>query len=100
MSRGATFRLNKYMSRARFEVILVSISYRVQNDVGYYYGFFHMHKTEEAWNLNMAEEFNPSWINVLDESMMEWFNKYAPGFMCVGHKPHPFSVKGALFLVV
>ena len=59
-----------------------------------------MCKKEETKNLNMAEEFNPSWINVLDKSMMKWFKKYAPGFMCVGHKPHPFSVKGALFLVV
>ena len=25
--------------------------------------------------------------------MMEWFNKYAPGFMCVGRKPHPFDNK-------
>ena len=23
--------------------------------------------------------------------MMEWFNKYAPGFMCVGNEPHHFS---------
>ena len=38
----------------------------------------------------MADEFNPFWINVLDESIMEWFNKYAPGFMCVVHYPHPF----------
>ena len=22
---------------------------------------------------------------------MEWFNKWAPGFMCVGRKPHPFG---------
>ena len=22
---------------------------------------------------------------------MEWFNKRAPGFMCVGRKPHPFG---------
>ena len=22
---------------------------------------------------------------------MEWLNKYAPGFMCVGYKPHPFD---------
>ena len=39
----------------------------------------------------MAEEFNPSWITVLYESMMGWSNKYAPGFMYVGHKPHPFG---------
>ena len=38
----------------------------------------------------MAQQFLPSWINVLDESMMEWFNKWYPGFMCVGCKPHPF----------
>ena len=23
--------------------------------------------------------------------MMEWFNRYAPVFMCVGRKPHPFG---------
>ena len=22
--------------------------------------------------------------------MMEWFNKYEPRIMCVGHKPNPF----------
>ena len=45
----------------------------------------------EAWDLNMSEEFNPSCINVLDKSMMDLFNKYAPIFMCVGRKPHPFG---------
>ena len=39
----------------------------------------------------MAQQFFPSWINVLDESMMEWFNKWYPVFMCVGRKPHPFG---------
>ena len=46
---------------------------------------------EEAWNLNMAGDFNSSWINVLGESMMKWFNKYVPRCMCVGCKPHPFG---------
>ena len=36
----------------------------------------------------MAGQLNPSWIDVIDKIMMEGFNKYAPGFMCVGHKPH------------
>ena len=22
---------------------------------------------------------------------MEWFNKYVPGFICVGRKPYPFG---------
>ena len=41
--------------------------------------------------MNMDEEFNPSWINVMDKSMTKWFNKYAPGFMWFGRKPHPFG---------
>ena len=38
----------------------------------------------------MDKEFNPLYINVLDKIMIEWFHKYLPGFMCVGHKTHPF----------
>ena len=49
-----------------------------------------MRQMEVLWNLNMAEEFNQSWINVLGKSMMEKFNKYAPGFRCVERKTHPF----------
>ena len=76
------------------------IRYTDQNYINYYDGFFHMRKMEEAWILNMTKDLNSSWIIIFDKSIMEWFKKYAPGFMCVGHKPHPFSVKGALFLVV
>jgi Transposase IS4 len=40
----------------------------------------------------MEDQFDPSWINCLDESMMEWLNQFTcPGFMCVGRKPHPFG---------
>ena len=87
---GAPLRINKYMSRTMFEGILGYLRYKYQKDIEYYYGFFHMHKMEEAWNLNMDEEYNPSWINVLDKSMIDWFKKIAPGFMCVGRKPNPF----------
>ena len=49
-----------------------------------------MRQLEEAWNQNMAQQFLPSWINVLDDSIMEWYNKWSPGFICVGRKPYPF----------
>ena len=67
MSEGAPFVLNKYMSRTRFEGILSSLCYTYKKDVEYYDGFFHMNQMEEAWNINMAEEFNPPWINVLEK---------------------------------
>ena len=53
--------------------------------------FLKMRQLEEACKQNMAQHFFPAWINVLDESMMEWFNKWGPGFMCVVRKPHPFG---------
>ena len=80
--------VNKYIPSTRIERIFWSLSYTDKEYVEYYDGFFHMPQIEEAWNLNMAEEFNPSWINVLDEIMMELFNKYDPGLMWSGRKPH------------
>ena len=59
---------------------------------------------EQAWNLNIDKEFNPSWINVMEKIMMDRLNKYAPGFMCVGLKPHHFgnerNISHTLFVVV
>ena len=42
-------------------------------------------------NKNMEDELNPGWINILDKSIMELFNKYSTGCMCVGSKTHPFG---------
>ena len=45
----------------------------------------------DAWNQNMAENFLPSWINVIDESMSKWVNEFTcPSFMFVPRKPWPF----------
>ena len=38
-----------------------------------------------------VNEFNPSWINVTNERIMECYNNPPPGFMCVRQKPHPFG---------
>ena len=89
MNKGAPFRLHHIMSRTRFDGIIGSIWYN-NKEVQYQDGFFHMLQLEEAWNQNMADQFFPSWINGLDEYMMECYNKWAPGFMCVIHKPHLF----------
>ena len=40
-----------------------------------------MIKMEEALNINMDDQFNPSWINALDDIMMEWFDHFCTGFM-------------------
>jgi len=46
----------------------------------------------EAWNDNMEEQFEPSWISCLDESMSKWINQYTcPGFVFCPRKPWPFG---------
>ena len=61
---------------------------RMGSEVHYEDVLLNMMHMEEAWTKNMADDFNPSWTNVLDKTTMEWHNKFAPGFMCVGRKPH------------
>ena len=90
MDKGATFRLNCIMSRNRFDYVLSALRF-TNREVPYKDGFFQMRQLEEAWNQNMDQQFLPSWINVLDDSMMHSFNEWAPGFMFVGSKPHPFG---------
>ena len=90
MHREPHFFFNKYMSCHRFDEILASLKYK-NGEVNYEDGLFHMRQMLEAWKKNMADKFNPYWINVINESIMEWYNKFAPGFMCVGCKQYPFG---------
>ena len=82
MAKGDQFRLNCIMSRNRFDSILVALRF-TNRDVPYEDGFLQMRQLEKAWNQNMAQQFLPSGIIVLDESMMEGSNKWSPVFMCV-----------------
>eukprot|EP00055_Hartaetosiga_balthica_P018338 m.133075 g.133075 ORF g.133075 m.133075 type:complete len:412 (+) comp9491_c0_seq2:1076-2311(+) len=41
----------------------------------------------EAFNRNTNNAFSPGWLTCLDESMVQWTNEKAPGFMYVGRKP-------------
>jgi hypothetical protein len=58
------------MSRKRFDNILSNLWY-TNVEVPYNDGLLHMRQLEEFLNNDMAENFFPAWINVLDKSMME-----------------------------
>ena len=77
MDKCAPFTLNHIMYCNRFDYILSDISF-TNIEVPYEDGFFQASQLEKAWNHNMAQQFLPSWINVIDESMLKWFNKWAP----------------------
>ena len=78
------------MLHKRFNEILANMCC-TDRMVDFTEGFQEMWQMKKAWKSNMAAKFNPWWINVLGKSMMEWFNQFAPSFMCVGRKPYPFG---------
>ena len=90
--RGAPWRLNDLMSRKRFDAILKSIFYTDRNKPQYTDKFWEVRQIVDAFNKNMTQQFTPSWVSCLDESMSPWTNKYTcPGWMFVPRKPHPFG---------
>lgn len=92
LSRETPFRFNDIMSRDRFEEITQNLMYTNKEPPLYKDQFWEIRDIVQAWNDNMAEQFQAGWITVLDESMPKWVNKYTcPGFMVVPRKPWPLG---------
>ena len=88
----APVQFNGIMTQNHFKEILKALSYACDNPPSYKDPFWEIRQMIEAWNENMRENFTPSWISFLDESMMKWINRYTcPGFMFVPRKPWPFG---------
>ena len=89
---GALLRLGSFMSRKQFEVILKALAITARQPPALRDGFWEVQEILEAWNANMTEQFTPSWVSCLDESMSTWTNKYScPGWMFVPRKLWPFG---------
>ena len=89
---GAPWRLNDVISRNRFETILSALTLTSRDPPSYKDRFWEIRELQDEWNKNMEENFCPSWISVLDESMSKWLNEHTcPGFMCVSRKPWPLG---------
>ena len=89
---GAPLRLGSFMLRKRFEAILKALAITARQPPAFRDRFWEVREIIEAWNANMTEQFTPSWVSWLDESMSTWTNKYScPGWMFVPRKPWPFG---------
>ena len=81
---GSFFTLSNYMTRTRFENILNNLTYMNKKPPEFRDRFWEVRDMLDCWNSNMANNFEPSWINCIDESMSKWVNEYTcPGFMFV-----------------
>ena len=74
---GAPLRLGGFMSRKRFDMILKALAITSRSPPAFRDRFWEVHEILEAWNANMTEQFTPSWVSCLDESMSTWTNKYS-----------------------
>ncbi len=45
----------------------------------------------EAFNNHYMENYTPGWISCIDNSMIDWLNKYCLGWMCIPRKPDLFG---------
>ena len=82
------------MSGNRFQEILAALQLTNEEPPHNEDKFHPVCKMIDAWNLNMTQNFIPSWMSCLDESMCPWVSRYTcPGWMVVPQKPHPFGNK-------
>ena len=89
---GVPLRLGSFMSRKRFEAILKALPITATQPPAFMDHFWEVQEIIEAWNANMTEQFTPSWVRCLEESMSTWMNKYScPGQMLVPRNPWPFG---------
>ena len=89
---GVPLRLGGFMSRKRFDMILKALAITSRSPPAFRDRFWQVHVILEAWNANMTEQFTPSSVSCLDESMSTWTNKYScPGWMFMPRKPWPFG---------
>ncbi|KAL3773990.1 hypothetical protein ACHAWO_004625 [Cyclotella atomus] len=87
---GAPFRLNCVMSYSRFNAIDKAIRYtNVPPPTEFEDKFHDVRQMIDAFNQHYEDNYTPSWLSCLDESMNTWLNKNCPGFMVVPRKPHP-----------
>ena len=89
---GGLMRLGTYMSRKQFDAILQALSITSHDLPAFRDCFWEICDIVQDWNENMTEQFTPSWVSSLDESMSTWTNKYScPGLMFVPCNPWPFG---------
>lgn len=84
--------LGGYMSGKRFLKITECIRFQKREESPRYRDkFFYVREMINSFNDNMTFAFSASWLVCVDESMVVFYNKYAPGWIAVKRKPHPLG---------
>ena len=80
--QGALFRLHGIISKTRFEAILRALKITNCAKPPFNDRFWEVRQVLQMWKHHVQENFVPSWVSCLDESMSIWFNKWiCPGWV-------------------
>ena len=88
MGGGAPFRLTEFMSLRRFNEITSCIRYTDRPPPAFVDRFHKVRQMIDAFNDHYANEYAPSWLSCLDESMNSWIDTFCLGFMSVPEEPN------------
>ena len=84
--------LADYMTHARFKEINAALRTAAPSDGGRPDKFFLVRTMLESWQKHQdTYGIHPGHICCTDESMMEWMNKFCPGWQYVARKPMPWG---------
>jgi hypothetical protein len=84
------YRLSKHMPSRRIELLDQHIAFTDEDPPAYVDKFWEIRRMFHDWRENMKCHFIPSWVSVLDESMVPWTQKFTcPGWVFCPRKPHP-----------
>ena len=91
LTKPAPF-LGDYMTHARFNDITGALRTAPSSDGGRPDKFYLVRKMLESWQEHQnTYGIHPGHLCCTDESMMEWMNKYCPGWQYVERKPMPWG---------
>lgn len=83
--------LGDTMSGNRFRAIHSCLTLTQETPPTYRDRFFWVRPLIKAFNDETKDAFNVGWLVVVDESMVAFMNKYAPGWTVVKRKPRPMG---------
>ena len=79
---GAPFCVTSFISRHRFENLLINLGYTKNAPPPFRDCFWEVREMLSLWNKNMGTQFSSAWINCIDESMSKWMNEYTFQGLC------------------
>ena len=80
------------MLKYRFDQILKALKVTNKAPPTYKDRFWEVRQVLDLCKTHIQENFVPSWVSCLDESMSIWFNRWTcPGWVFCPRKPHPFG---------